>query len=85
MAKKVVSSFLEVKGLVEKDVKSGMNAARDEVEEKLEDNVLGYYDIGNPVMYQRTGTLLEFLPLLFLVEEIILNLKQKWKKIFHIL
>lgn len=59
MAKKVVSSFLEVKGLVEKDVESGMNAARDEVEEKLEDNVLGYYDIGNPVMYQRTGTLLE--------------------------
>lgn len=59
MAKKVVSSFLEVKGLVEKDVRSGMNAARDEVEEKLEDNVLGYYDIGNPVMYQRTGTLLE--------------------------
>ena len=42
MAKKVVSSFLEVKGLVEKDVRSGMNAARDEVEEKLEDNVLGY-------------------------------------------
>ena len=59
MAKKVVSSFLEVKGLVEKDVESGMNAARDEVEEKLEDNVLGYYDIGNPVMYQRTGMLLE--------------------------
>lgn len=59
MAKKVVSSFLEVKGLVEKDVGSGMNAARDEVEEKLEDNVLGYYDIGNPVIYQRTGTLLE--------------------------
>ena len=59
MAKKVVSSFLEVNGLVEKDVRSGMNAARDEVEEKLEDNVLGYYDIGNPVMYQRTGTLLE--------------------------
>lgn len=59
MAKKVVSSFLEVKGLVEKDVRSGMNAARDEVEEKLEDNVLGYYDIGNPVKYERTGTLLE--------------------------
>lgn len=59
MAKKVVSSFLEVKGLVEKDVRSGMNAARDEVEEKLEDNVLGYYDIGNPVIYQRNGTLLE--------------------------
>lgn len=59
MVKKVVSSFLEVKGLVEKDVRSGMNAARDEVEEKLEDDVLGYYDIGNPVIYQRTGTLLE--------------------------
>lgn len=59
MAKKVVSSFLEVKGLVEKDVRSGMNDARDEAEERLEDNVLGYYDIGNPVMYQRTGTLLE--------------------------
>ena len=36
MAKKVVSSFLEVKGLVEKDVRSGMNAARDEVETLLE-------------------------------------------------
>lgn len=59
MAKKVVSSFLEVKNLIEKDVHSGMNDARDEVEIKLEDNVMGYYDIGNPVKYERTGTLLE--------------------------
>ena len=36
-----------------------MNAARDEVEIKLEDNVMGYYDLGNPVKYERTGTLLE--------------------------
>ena len=59
MAKKVVSSFLEVKNLIEKDVHSGMNDARDEFEIKLEDNVMGYYDIGNPVKYERTGTLLE--------------------------
>lgn len=59
MAKKVVSSFLEVKNLIEKDVHSGMNDARDEVEIKLEDNVMGYYDIGKPVKYERTGTLLE--------------------------
>lgn len=58
MAKKV-SSFLEVKKLMEKDVRAGMNAARDEVKVKLEDNVIGYYDIGNPVKYERTGTLLE--------------------------
>lgn len=58
MAKKV-SSFLEVKKLIEKDVRAGMNAARDEVKVKLEDNVMGYYDIGNPVKYERTGTLLE--------------------------
>lgn len=58
MAKKV-SSFLEVKKLMEKDVRAGMNAARDEVKVKLEDNVMGYYDIGNPVKYERTGTLLE--------------------------
>lgn len=58
MAKKV-SSFLEVKKLIEKDVRSGMNAARDEVKVKFEDNVMGYYDIGNPVKYERTGTLLE--------------------------
>lgn len=56
---KKVSSFLEVKKLIEKDVRSGMNAARDEVEIKLEDNVMGYYDIGNPIKYERTGTLLE--------------------------
>lgn len=56
---KNVSSFLEVKKLIEKDVHAGMNAARDEVEIKLEDNVMGYYDIGNPVKYERTGTLLE--------------------------
>lgn len=56
---KKVSSFLEVKKLIEKDVRAGMNAARDEVEIKLEDNVMGYYDIGNPVKYERTGTLLE--------------------------
>ena len=59
MAKKVVSNFLEVKSLIEKDVRAGMNAARDEVEIKLEDNVMGYYDLGNPVKYERTGTLLE--------------------------
>lgn len=58
MAKKV-SSFLEVKKLMEKDVRAGMNAARDEVKVKFEDNVMGYYDIGNPVKYERTGTLLE--------------------------
>lgn len=54
-----VSSFLEVKKLIEKDVRTGMNAARDEVKVKLEDNVMGYYDIGNPIKYERTGTLLE--------------------------
>jgi hypothetical protein len=58
MAKKV-SSFLEVKKLMGKDVRAGMNAARDEVKVKFEDNVMGYYDIGNPVKYERTGTLLE--------------------------
>lgn len=58
MAKKV-SSFLEVKKLMEKDVRAGINAARDEVKVKLEDNVMGYYDIGNPIKYERTGTLLE--------------------------
>ena len=56
---KKVSSFLEVKKLMEKDVRAGMNAARDEVKVKLEDNVMGYYDIGSPVKYERTGTLLE--------------------------
>lgn len=59
MAKKVVSNFLEVKSLIEKDVRAGMNAARDEVKVTLEDNAMGYYDIGNPVKYERTGTLLE--------------------------
>lgn len=59
MAKKVVSSFLEVKGLVEKDVRSGMDAARDEVKPTFEDNVTEYYSVGNPVIYDRTGTLLE--------------------------
>lgn len=58
MAKKV-SSFLEVKKLMERDVRAGMDAARDEVKVKFEDNVMGYYDIGNPVKYERTGTLLE--------------------------
>lgn len=58
MAKKV-SSFLEVKKMMEKDVRAGMNAARDEVKVKLEDNVMGYYSVGNPVVYDRTGTLLE--------------------------
>lgn len=58
MAKKV-SSFLEVKKLMEKGVRAGMDAARDEVKVKFEDNVMGYYDIGNPVKYERTGTLLE--------------------------
>lgn len=58
MAKKV-SSFLEVKKLIEKDVRSGMNAARDEVKPTFKDNVTEYYSVGNPVIYDRTGTLLE--------------------------
>lgn len=59
MAKKVVSSFLEVKNLIEKNVRSGMDAARDEVKPTFEDNVTEYYSVGNPVIYDRTGTLLE--------------------------
>ena len=59
MAKKVVSSFLEVKNLIEKNVRSGMDAARDEVKPTFEDNVTEYYTVGNPVIYDRTGTLLE--------------------------
>lgn len=58
MAKKV-SSFLEVKKLIEKDVRSGMNAARDEVKPAFKDNVTEYYSVGSPVIYDRTGTLLE--------------------------
>lgn len=59
MAKKVVSSFLEAKNLIEKNVRSGMNAAMDEVKPTFEDNVTEYYSVGNPVIYDRTGTLLE--------------------------
>ena len=59
MAKKVVSSFLEAKNLIEKNVRSGMNAAGDEVKPTFEDNVTEYYSVGNPVIYDRTGTLLE--------------------------
>ena len=59
MVKKVVSSFLEVKNLIEKNVRSGMDAARDEVKQTFEDNVTEYYSVGNPVIYDRTGTLLE--------------------------
>lgn len=59
MAKKVVSSFLEVKNLIEKNVRSGMDTARDEVKPTFEDNVTEYYSVGNPVIYDRTGTLLE--------------------------
>lgn len=59
MAKKVVSSFLEVKNLIEKNVRSGMDAARDEDKPTFEDNVTEYYSVGNPVIYDRTGTLLE--------------------------
>lgn len=59
MAKKVVTSFLEVKNLIEKNVCSGMDAARDEVKPTFEDNVTEYYSVGNPVIYDRTGTLLE--------------------------
>lgn len=58
MAKKV-SSFLEVKKLIEKDVHAGMNAARDEVKPTFKDNVTEYYSVGSPVIYDRTGTLLE--------------------------
>lgn len=59
MAKKVVSNFLEVKSLIERDVRAGMNAARDEVKPTFKDNVTEYYSVGNPVVYDRTGTLLE--------------------------
>ena len=35
-----------------------MTGARNEVEEKLEDNVMDYYSQGSPKIYKRTGTLL---------------------------
>ena len=44
---------------MERDVRAGMNAARDEVKPTFEDNVTEYYSVGNPVIYDRTGTLLE--------------------------
>lgn len=57
--KKTFDNFLSVKSDILKNIKQGMNITRDEVAQTLEDNVMGYYDIGNPVKYVRTGTLLE--------------------------
>lgn len=56
---KVVESFAKAKKLIQQDMRKAMQSSRNEVEKELEDNVLGYYDVGSPKEYIRTGTLLE--------------------------
>lgn len=54
-----IGNFEDIKKLIQQDMRKAMEASRNEVEKELEENVLGYYDYGEPVLYQRTGTLLE--------------------------
>lgn len=55
---KVVNSFAELETAIARDLTSAMTGARNEIEEKLEDNVMDYYSQGSPKIYKRTGTLL---------------------------
>lgn len=55
---KMVNSFAELESAISRDLASAMTGARNEVKEKLEDNVMDYYSQGYPKIYKRTGTLL---------------------------
>jgi len=55
---KMVNSFAELESAISRDLASAMTGARNEVKEKLEDNVMDYYSQGSPKIYKRTGTLL---------------------------
>ena len=55
---KMVNSFAELESAISRDLASAMTDARNEVKEKLEDNVMDYYSQGSPKIYKRTGTLL---------------------------
>lgn len=54
----IFNSIQQLENQLIKDLQSATQAARNEIEKKLEDNVLEYYDEGSPTVYQRTGTLL---------------------------
>lgn len=51
-------SFSALERQLTKDVRSVAESARNEVEQELQDNVMDYYSSGNPIKYERTGTLL---------------------------
>lgn len=51
-------SFSALERQLTKDVRSVAESARNKVEQELQDNVMDYYSSGNPIKYERTGTLL---------------------------
>jgi len=51
--------MVSLKAAIMKEMKSAMSEARDKTSDKLDDEVLGYYDRGTPVKYNRTGELIE--------------------------
>lgn len=79
-------SFSDLEQQLIKDVRLAAESARNEIDKELQDNVMDYYGFGNPVKYERTGTLLES-PNTTPVSgvEIILHLSLIWMKIFHII
>ena len=52
-------SFSDLEQQLIKDVRLAAEFARNEIDKELQDNVMDYYGSGNPVKYERTGTLLE--------------------------
>ena len=52
-------SFSDLEQQLIKDVGLAAESARNEIDKELQDNVMDYYGSGNPVKYERTGTLLE--------------------------
>lgn len=52
-------SFSDLEQQLIKDVRLAAESARNEIDKELQDNVMDYYGSGNPVKYERTGTLLE--------------------------
>lgn len=51
-------SFSDLEQQLTKDVRLAAESARNEIDKELQDNIMDYYGSGNPVKYERTGTLL---------------------------
>jgi len=54
----MASGINAIRRQIERDARNALNEARDKTSKKLDENLLGFYAGGDPIQYQRTGTLI---------------------------